>query len=81
MRLTSGIVELLRKVGSKETILTEAIERINMVTKMIVKNQIVIPKKQWQKFENWAAKTEKGNMSFDFAEKATAFLKKSIKKK
>lgn len=40
-----------------------------------------IPEKQWQKFENWASKIEKGDMAFDSAEKATAFLKKSVKKK
>ncbi len=47
-----------------------------MVTKMAIKNQGVIPKKQLQKFEEYAAKIEKDDEVFDSAKKSSKFLKK-----
>lgn len=40
-----------------------------------------IPEKQWQKFEDWAIKTKKGDVVFNSSNKATEFLKKRIRKK
>lgn len=48
-----------------------------MVAKMTSKHQITL-EKQWQKFEDWATKIEKGDVVFDSAKKAAKFLKKRI---
>lgn len=41
----------------------------------------IIPEKQWQKFEHWASRPEKGDKTFESAKEATEFLKKSARQR
>ena len=40
-----------------------------------------IPEKQWEKFQEWALRTEEGDVAFDSPEKAKGFLSRRMKKK
>mgnify|MGYP001603253095 FL=1 len=40
-----------------------------------------IPEEQWQKFEKWAVRVDKGDEVFDSSAQAAQFFKKRMKKK
>ena len=59
----------------------EAKDNVILLKPVTVTVEERIPDKQWEKFENWASKTQEGDIPAETAEKSSEFLKKRLKRK